>query len=220
MKHDISGAIAQYARLEFEAGETAWASRGAIMAYSSGLSWQLRIPGGAGGAARRMMSGEGIALTLIEAREAAHALIATNAPGHIIEWDLADGPVLTTRGAFLAAWGDHIEIDVAMARRAGAAFFGGAGLFLQEISGSGTVLIHAQGDFRDVRLADGESLRVSTGNLAAFARSVDYAIEGVGGVRKAMFGREGFFMTRLTGPGRALLQSLKRGSGAKGGQPG
>jgi uncharacterized protein (AIM24 family) len=32
----------------------------------------------------------------------------------------------------------------------------------------------------------------------------------VGGVRKALFSGEGLFMTRLTGPGRVLLQTLKR----------
>jgi uncharacterized protein (AIM24 family) len=32
---------------------------------------------------------------------------------------------------------------------AGAAFFGGAGLFLQRVSGAGTVLIHGSGDLDD-----------------------------------------------------------------------
>jgi uncharacterized protein (AIM24 family) len=58
----------------------------------------------------------------------------------------------------------------------------------------------------------GERMLVSTGNVAGFSAAVDYDIQGVGGVRKALFGREGLFMTRLTGSGRVLLQSLKRGS--------
>ena len=99
---------------------------------------------------------------------------------------------------------------------AGAAFFGGAGLFLQKISGTGTVLVHGSGDFQDVRLGAGEQLRASTGNLAAFAEAVDYDIERVGSLRKTLFGSEGFFMTRLQGPGRVLLQTLKRTSGHQG----
>jgi uncharacterized protein (AIM24 family) len=106
-----------------------------------------------------------------------------------------------------------IDIDVTIARRAGAAFFGGAGLFLQRVSGTGTVLIHGSGDFYERRLAEGEQILVSTGNLAAFADRVDYDIQGVGGCRKMMFGGEGLFMTRLSGPGRVLLQTLKRQSG-------
>lgn len=215
MKHEIFGEIAQYARMEFEPGERAWASRGSLVAYSAGLTWRLQIPGGASGAVRRTLAGEGIALTLLEARAAGqHVVIAANAPGHIVEWDLRDGPVLTTRGAFLAAWGEGIGIDVAIARRTGAALFGGAGLFLQRISGNGTALIYARGDFQTIHLGAGEQLFVSTGNLAAMADGVDYDIQAVGGVRKAVFGREGLFMTRLTGPGRVLLQSLKRRTGS------
>lgn len=110
----------------------------------------------------------------------------------------------------MAAWGEQIDIDVTIARRAGAAFFGGAGLFLQKGSGKGTVLIHGSGDFYETHLQEKEQILVSTGNLAAFADSVDYDIQGMGGCRKMMFSGEGFFMTRLTGPGRVLLQTLKR----------
>ena len=98
-----------------------------------------------------------------------------------------------------------------VAKRAGAAVFGGAGLFLQHISGTGTVLVHGSGDFYEQRLAKGEQLLVSSGNLAAFSDAVDYDIQGVAGCRRILFGGEGLFMTRLTGPGRVLLQTLKRG---------
>lgn len=210
MQHTICGEFAQYARLVFDAGETCWAGKGGIMSYTQGVSWTLRVPGGVAGAARRMLAGEGVALAHLQAdRAGATASLASNQPGRIFIWDLADGPVITTRGSFLGAWGD-VDISVTVARRAGAALFGGAGLFLQRISGTGTVLVHGSGDLDDRRLAHGESLTVSTGHLAAFSDSIDYDIQYVGGVRKALFSGEGLFMTKLTGPGRVLLQTLKR----------
>ncbi|CAN5831769.1 TIGR00266 family protein [soil metagenome] len=214
MRFDISGEIAQRARLEFEPGEFVWASKGSIVAYTPGLNWRLRVPGGLEGAFRRSLAGEGVSLTYLETQESGQvALLAANMPGKIQTWDLqTDGPVIATRGSFLAAWGEAVEINVTIARRAGAAFFGGAGLFLQRISGVGTVLIHGSGDFEERRLDNEEVILVSTGNLAAFADSVDYNIRGVGGCVKVMFGGEGLFMTRLTGPGRVLLQTLKRKS--------
>ncbi len=217
MNFEIIGDIAQVARLGPDLGETVWASRGALVTYTAGIDWQLRIPGGIGGAVRRSLSGEGISLIQVTAtRPDQSVTLGANAPGRIREWDLeGDGPVITTRGAFLAAWGGDVNISVTVARRAGAAFFGGAGLFLQRVSGQGTVLIHGSGDFEDIRLADGESIMVSTGNLAAFAETVDYAIQGVGGIRKVLFSGEGLFMTRLTGPGRVLLQTLKRNFAAR-----
>lgn len=212
MHHTISGEIAQSVRLDFEPNEPAWASNGTIMTYSSELAWELRVPGGLGGAISRTLAGQGVSLTYMQTSQAGqYALLAADAPGHIAVWDLADGPVVTTRGSFLAAWGSDVNISVTTARRAGAAFFGGAGLFLQRISGQGTVLIHGSGDFYERRLAADEQILVSTGNLAAFAGSVDYDIQRVGGIRKTLFGGEGLFMTRLTGPGRVLLQTLKRG---------
>ena len=212
VQHQIIGQFAQYLRVSLDRGETCWAGRGAIMSHDAGIRWSLRAPGGVAGAARRMLSGEGIALAHLESsRDAAAASLASSQPGTVSIWNLEDGPVLTTRGAFLAAWGD-VDIDVSIARRAGAALFGGAGLFLQRLTGRGTVAVHAAGDLDLRRLAAGETLSVSTGHLAAFADSVDYDIEFVGGVRKALFSGEGMFMTTLKGPGAVLLQTLKRGS--------
>ena len=211
MNYAIEGELAQVVRLVLDDGESCWASKGSLVSYGEGVSWSLKIPGGLGGVARRVLSGEGVSLTFVESRQAQQEVVlSANEPGKIWEWDLSAGAVLTTRGAFVAAWGADVHIDVQMAKRAGAAVFGGAGLFLQRLSGQGTALIHGAGDFMDRELKAGETLVVSTGNLAAFSDSVDYAIQTVGGVRRTLFGGEGMFMTRLTGPGRVLMQSLKR----------
>lgn len=211
MEHRIYGELAQVVELTFTAGESCWSSKGGIVSLTPGLNWTLKIPGGLGAGMRRSLSGEGIALTYISASaNGERAMLSSNQPGKIIAWDLADGPVITTRGSFVAAFGEAIDITVVVARRAGAAFFGGAGLFLQKISGRGTVLIHGAGDFIDRRLEQKESILVSTGNLAAMAAAVDYDIRSIAGCRKILFGGEGLFMTKLTGPGRVLLQTLKR----------
>lgn len=211
MDFTIEGTVAQSARLTLAQGEILWASKGSMIAYAAGLKWDLKVPGGLAGAFKRSLSGEGISLTYIEATRAGQFVtLGSNAPGHIETWDLAtSGPVLTTRGAFLAAWGPGINITATIARRPGAALFGGAGLVLQRIEGSGTVLIHGRGDFTKAVLAEREVLCVSTGNLAACSDAVDYDVESVGSVRKTLFSKEGLFMTRLTGPGTVLLQTLK-----------
>jgi uncharacterized protein (AIM24 family) len=208
---DIVGTVAQTARFTMAKGDSLWASRGSIVSYTGRVRWELRVPGGAGAAVKRAFAGEGIALARVHALEDGQRLtLGANGPGHIASWDLvADGPVLTTRGAFLAAWGSDIDISVSVARRAGAALFGGAGLVLQRITGSGTVLVQGRGDFDRAVLGADEELFVSTGNLAAFGSGLDYDVQAVGSVRKTFFGGEGLFMTRLRGPGTALLQSLK-----------
>ena len=215
MQYTIKGELAQVAELHFTTGETCWCSRGALMAFTPGIDWTLKIPGGVEGAIRRSLAGEGVSLTHIQARtNGQQVLLSSNQPGKVIDWNLADGPVLTTRGSFMAAFGPQLDISAVVARRAGAALFGGTGLFLQKISGHGTVLIHGAGDFVDRQLLAGETILVSTGNVAAFAEAVDYNIQGVAGCRRILFGGEGLFMTKLTGPGGGLLQTLKRSTGS------
>jgi uncharacterized protein (TIGR00266 family) len=216
MDYTIKGELAQIVKLQFRADETCWGSKGSLLSFDPYIDWSLKVPGGMGGAARRLMSGEGIALTFIEAkRDNQEVILAANEPGKMIDWDLKDGAVVTTRGSFVAAFGEHIDIDVMIAKRAGAAFFGGAGLFLQKVSGQGNVIIHGAGDFIDRYLEKDESILVSTGNLAAFSDEIDYDIQRVAGLRRMLFSGEGLFMTKLTGPGRVLLQSLKRESASK-----
>ena len=61
----VDGVIAQSASVKLGMGQTMWCSRGSLMAYSSGVDWALKVPGGAGKAVGRMLSGE-IKAVLIE----------------------------------------------------------------------------------------------------------------------------------------------------------
>ncbi len=203
----LTGEIAQVLGLELAGGQNVWASKGSILAHDPGVAWQLKIPGAA---LSRMLSGEGLAMTYLTCQQpGAQVLLTANSTGKIAVWDLAWGPVTCTSGSFLAAIG-NVDINVTVARRAGAAIFGGAGLLLQKISGQGLVFIHGAGDFTEKTLVPGQSITVSTGNLAAFSSGAGYDIVGVGGCIKALFGSEGLFMTRMTGPGKVLLQSMKK----------
>lgn len=207
----IEGTIAQTVRLSLEAGQTLWASKGSLLAYDDGIDWDLRMPGGgAGKALGRVMSGEGLAMTHVTGKRAGASLVlSANQPGRLATWDLSRGAIVCTKGSFVAALGD-VNIDVTTARSAGAAFFGGAGLFLQKLSGSGIAIVHGSGDFVEHQLGEGEKLLVSTGNLALFSAELSYGVRGVGGCRKMFFGGEGAFMTELVGPGWVMLQSLKK----------
>ncbi len=203
----LSGEIAQTVTLQLAEGQAVWAHRGSLLSYDSNVEWRLKIPGAA---LSRMLSGEGLAMTYVTSkRSGACVTLTPNHTGKIAVWDLADGPITCTAGSFLCAVGD-VQIEVTVAKRFGAALFGGAGFLLQKISGSGLVFVHGAGDFMDRRLQPGETLMVSTGNLAAFGSNTGYGIRGVGGCGRALFGAEGLFMTEMTGPGRVLLQSMKR----------
>ena len=111
-------------RLKLDKGQELWVSRGGLMAYQ-GIDWKLKVPGGAGKAVGRMLSGEGAALVRVTAhRDNADVVISSNQPGRLATWDLDRGPIVCTSGSFVAALGE-VDIDVTMARSAGAMAFGG-----------------------------------------------------------------------------------------------
>ena len=97
---------------------------------------------------------------------------------------------------------------MAFTKRVGAGIFGGEGFILQRLEGEGLAFVHAGGTIVEKNLASGETLRVDTGCLVAFAPTVDYDIKFIGGFQNALFGGEGLFLVNLTGPGLVYLQSL------------
>ena len=67
--------------------------------------------------------------------------------------------------------------------------------------------LEVDGDKVERELAPGEVLKVDTGNVVAFDTTVSYEVETVKGLGNVFFGGEGLFLTKLTGPGRVILQT-------------
>ena len=78
---------------------------------------------------------------------------------------------------------------------------------MQKLSGSGLAFLEVDGDMVEQTLAAGESLLVDTGNVVAFDQTVSYEIQTVKGLGNILFGGEGLFLTKVTGPGRIILQT-------------
>lgn len=96
---------------------------------------------------------------------------------------------------------------VTFTKKLGAGFFGGEGFVLQDISGKGMVFLEIDGNKAEFDLQAGEVLKVDTGNLVAFEKTVKYEVETVKGVKNVLFSGEGLFLTRLVGPGKVILQT-------------
>lgn len=79
---------------------------------------------------------------------------------------------------------------------------------MQRLSGQGTAFIEIDGYVCEYTLAQGQSMIVDTGYLAALDASCSIDIKTVGGVKNALLGGEGLFNTVVTGPGRIWLQTM------------
>jgi uncharacterized protein (AIM24 family) len=147
-------------------------------------------------------------MTYFRASSPGEVGFAGSYPGRVQAFDLKAGQsIFVQRDAFVVAQ-SSTTLNIALVKKLGAGFFGGEGFILEQLTGPGTVFIHAGGDFVEFTLAAGESLQVDTGCIVAFDETVDYDIQLAGGIRTAIFGGEGLFLATLTGPGRVIIQSL------------
>lgn len=67
--------------------------------------------------------------------------------------------------------------------------------------------LEVDGDLVNRYLEPGEVLKVDTGNVVAFERTVTYDVEMIKGLGNIFFGGEGLFLTKLVGPGRVIIQT-------------
>ncbi|MBW1981784.1 MAG: TIGR00266 family protein [Deltaproteobacteria bacterium] len=207
----ILGDDMQIVEVELDPGEGVRAEAGAMMYMDDSIVMQTSTGGGLFRGFKRMLTGESFFITtfLNNGNEKARVAFGAPYPGKIIplELDKLGGSFLCQKDAFLCA-AEGIEIEVAFTKKLGTGLFGGEGFILQRLEGDGLAFVHAGGTIMKRELRDLETLRVDTGCLVAFAPSVDYDIEFVGGFKNALFGGEGIVLAKMTGPGLLYLQSL------------
>ncbi|MBE9524539.1 MAG: TIGR00266 family protein [Chloroflexi bacterium] len=209
--YTIYGDDLQLVEIELDSGEGVRAEVGTMTYMEDGIQMQTDTGGGLFKGFKRMVTGESFFITtfLNSAQGKQHVAFAAPYPGKIVAFNLDqfNGEVLCQKDSFLCA-AQGTEIEVAFTKRLGAGFFGGEGFILQRLTGDGMVFVHAGGTVIEKDLAAGETLRVDTGCIVSFATSVDYDIQFIGGFKNAIFGGEGLFLAKLTGPGKVYLQSL------------
>jgi uncharacterized protein (TIGR00266 family) len=216
----IIGDDMQAVIVTLDPGETVVAEAGAMMFMDDAIDMNTTLdPNKQGGGllgrvlggAKRALAGDSFFVTTFTnaGTRRQDAAFSAPYPGKILPVELRDwgGTVIAQKDAFLCA-ARGVDVSIAFSRKIGAGFFGGEGFILQRISGEGLAFLHASGTLHERTLKPGESLRVDTGCLVAMQPSVDYDIKMVPGVKTALFGGEGLFFVKLTGPGRVVLQSL------------
>lgn len=136
--------------------------------------------------------------------------LGTDFPSKILRFRLAEHPgsaLICQKGAYMAS-NESVDIAMEFTKSLTAGFFGGQGFVLQKLSGEGDVLIKGGGTVVKKELREGETLRVTSGSIIAFESTIQYDVQMMPGIKNAMFGGEGLFITSLTGPGSVWLQGM------------
>lgn len=218
--YQIFGDDMQVVEVELDPQETVIAEAGAMNWMEPDIQFEARMGDGTQmnrgifgsllDVGKRVLTGESIFMTHFTNQGGVKRRVAFAAPypGKIMPVDLAQigGTVICQKDAFLcAALGT--EVTIAFNKRLGAGFFGGEGFILQKLRGDGKAFLHAGGTVVRKELR-GETLRIDTGCIVAFAGQIEYDIQRAGGLKSMFFGGEGLFLATLSGTGTVWLQSL------------
>ncbi|WP_119291317.1 TIGR00266 family protein [Azohydromonas sediminis] len=219
--YEIRGEEMQLVEVELDPGEAAVGEAGSLMFMDAGIAMdtvfgdgrpqQGGLLGKLLGAGKRLVTGESLFTTVYtnQARVKQRVAFAAPYPGKIIPMSLGalGGTLICQKDAFLCA-ARGVSLGVYFQQRLSAGFFGGEGFIMQKLEGDGLAFVHAGGTIVERELQPGETLFVDTGCVVAFTPNVSFEVQFVGKVKTALFGGEGLFFAKLTGPGHVWLQSL------------
>jgi uncharacterized protein (TIGR00266 family) len=220
---EIKGQELQFVEIELDPGESAVAEAGAFVWKDASIDMTTVFGDGSNdasvggfmgkllGAGKRLLTGESLFITVFTHNGTGKATVAfaSPTPGAILPIKLSDvgGTLICQKDSFLAA-ARGVSIGIAFQRKVMTGLFGGEGFIMQKLEGDGWVFVQMGGTLVERTLAPGEQLHVDTGCLAAYTSTINFDLVTAGGVKSVLFGGEGLFFARLTGPGKVWIQSL------------
>lgn len=209
MKYEIKGTPLPVVICTLDPNETIKCESGGMSWMSPNMKMSTNAGGGIGKAFSRMFSGESMFQNAYTAQDGAGMIaFASSFPGEIIAMEVTpDKPVIAQKSAFLAS-SEGVDMSIHFQKKLGSGFFGGEGFIMQKFSGNGVVFLEIDGSVIEYNLAAGQSMLLDTGHLAIMENSVSIDIETVKGVGNVLFGGEGLFNTKVTGPGKIWVQTM------------
>ena len=220
--YEIRGAEMQFVEIELDPGEAAVGEAGSMMFMDAGIAMDTVFGDGSGAsggglfgkllsAGKRLVTGESLFTTVYTNNGSTKMRVAFAAPypGKILPMDLRQlgGTLICQKDAFLCA-ARGVSLGIALQQKMSTGFFGGEGFIMQRLDGDGLAFVHAGGTVVRRELQPGQTLLVDTGCVVAYTPGVSFEVQYVGKIKTALFGGEGLFFARLTGPGTLWLQSL------------
>ena len=213
MNYEVKGTPLPVVICYVNAGETLKCEKGAMSWMSPNMEMRTNAGGGVGKMFSRAFSGESMFQNTYTAIGGSGMIaFASSFPGEIMAINITpDRPFIAQKSSFLASEAG-VDLSIHFQKKVGAGFFGGEGFIMQRLSGYGTAFLEIDGSVVEYELAAGQSMLVDTGYLACMEGSCSIDIESVKGAGNALLGGEGFFNTRVSGPGKIWLQTMPANS--------
>jgi len=208
MNFNVSGNPFPVLVCDLNPGESVICQKGAMTWMTPNMKMETSA-GGIGKIFSKAITGESVFQNTYTCEgQPGQIALGTNCPGGIIPFEINSGrSIIAQKSAFLASE-PGVNFEVFFQKKIAAGFFGGEGFIMQKFTGNGMVFLEIDGSIVEYDLAPGQSMIVDTGYLAAMEGSCSIDVESVKGIGNALFGGEGLFNTRVTGPGHIWLQTM------------
>lgn len=205
ISYRLMGQSIQAVEINLPLGGSIFTEKGALC-WMRGAQMSVGNRGWVSGLFRKL-SGSSFFLTSFEG--ANHdAIVALSperlGPIEVVQLEKSDSIVCEKR-AFLAAT-TGVALSTVFQKKISAGFFGGDGFVLQKAQGAGVVFLAGAGVLDCRELGPNEDLLVEPGHVSFFEESVSYSVSTLGSVKNVLFGGEGLFFAKLSGPGKVWLQ--------------
>lgn len=192
--------------INLQAEQTINAEAGAMVSMSANVDLHSELKGGVFGALKRAVGGESAFVSTFTARGGpGEVTFAPGAPGDVAGIEMRGQTFMVQSSSYLA--GDSsLVVDT---KFGGAkSFFGGEGLFVLQVSGTGLLLVSSFGAIFRRTLRPGEQYVIDTGHLVAWEGHMQYNIRKAAksGYLRSLLSGEGM-VAEFNGPGEILIQT-------------
>lgn len=192
--------------IKLQPEQTIAAEAGAMVSMSANVELHSEMKGGLFGALKRAVGGESAFVSTFTARGGAgEVTFAPGSPGDVSGIEMQNQTFMVQSSSYLAG-----DTSLVVDTKFGGAksFFGGEGLFVLQVSGTGLLLVSSFGAIHRKTLRPGEQYVVDTGHLVAWEGHLQYNLRKAAkaGFFRSMMSGEGL-VAEFMGPGEILIQT-------------
>ena len=213
METQITGQLAPVLTVALGHGESVIAESGELSWYGGDVKLETgrsigMSQGGLFGAAKRALGGGTFWMTRYSSQSQGFVAFAVKAPGEIRELNLDGSQEYAVHRHGFMCCDEGVELNVFLQQKLGVGIFGREGFLLQKLSGSGKAFVELHGQVVAFKLESGQQLLIHPGHIGLFETTCALDLTTIPGIRNKLFGGDGLFLARLTGPGEVWVQSI------------
>jgi uncharacterized protein (TIGR00266 family) len=175
IKHQPSYALGI---IQFAPSEEIKVEPGSMVSFSEGITVETKAEGGLFGGLKRMVAGESFFQNTYKApAQGGEMTVAPSLPGDMMVLEMNGNEFMLQSGAYVASE-MTVSIDASWGGAKG--FFGGGGLILLKVTGSGKLILSVYGAIEERILAPGQRYTVDTGHIVGFDAGVGFQVRKMG----------------------------------------